>query len=162
MKKALLAVVGTLAGLAWLVSYRVTPEHVRALDVAAAAPAPDPATASPEASAPSPGPSAAPTASPTPRGSDGTFTGAAEPNFYGVVQVRVVVRGGRITDVQAVQLPSDRARSAYISEVAGPMLKSEVIQAQSARIDIISGATFTSEGYAQSVASALGQAHFGS
>ena len=157
MKKALLAVVGTLAGLAWLVSYRVTPEHVRALDASAAAPSADPAAPTPEA--PSPGATAAPT--PTPRGSDGTFTGAPEPNFYGIVQVRVVVRGGRIADVQAVQLPNDRARSAYISQVAGPMLKSEVIQAQSARIDIISGATFTSEGYAQSVASALGQAHFG-
>jgi uncharacterized protein with FMN-binding domain len=58
-------------------------------------------------------------------------------------------------------MPQDRAESAYISQVAGPMLHDEVIQAQSAQIDIISGATYTSQSYAQSVESALQQAHMG-
>jgi len=75
--------------------------------------------------------------------------------------VRVVITNGKITDVQALQLPSDRERSAYISQVAGPMLRSEVLQSQSANIDIISGATYTSQSYAQSVESALQQAHMG-
>jgi uncharacterized protein with FMN-binding domain len=91
----------------------------------------------------------------------GSFTGSDFPNRFGDVVVRVVITNGHITDVQSVQLPSDRARSAYISQVAGPMLRSEVLQAQSAKIDIISGATYTSQSYAQSVESALQQAHMG-
>lgn len=103
-----------------------------------------------------------PSPSPGPAGvADGTFTGSDFPNRFGDVQVRVVITGGRITDVQAVQLPSDRARSAYISQVAGPMLRTEVLQAQNAQIDIVSGATYTSESYAQSVESALQKDHLG-
>ena len=83
------------------------------------------------------------------------------PNRFGDVQVRVVITNGRISDVQALRLPTDRAQSAYISQVAGPMLRTEVLQAQSANIDIISGATYTSESYAQSVETALQQAHRG-
>ena len=75
--------------------------------------------------------------------------------------MRVVISSGRITDVQAVQLPTDRAQSAYISQQAGPLLRTEALQAQSANIDIISGATYTSQSYAQSLESALQQAHMG-
>jgi uncharacterized protein with FMN-binding domain len=77
------------------------------------------------------------------------------------VQVRITVAGGRLTDVQPVTLPSDRARSAEISQIAGPMLRDEAIQARSAQIDVISGATYTSEAYAQSVEDALRQDHLG-
>jgi uncharacterized protein with FMN-binding domain len=90
---------------------------------------------------------------------DGRYTGQDAPNEYGDVQVLVVVSGGRITDVQSLQLPSDRRRSAYISQVAGPLLHDEVLQAQGAQIDVVSGATYTSDSYAQSVQSALDQAH---
>jgi len=89
---------------------------------------------------------------------DGSFTGQDFPNFYGDVQVQVIVSGGRITDVKALQYPTDRPQSAYISSVAIPYLHDEVLKAQSAQIDIISGATFTSESYAQSVQSALARA----
>jgi uncharacterized protein with FMN-binding domain len=156
VKRALIAVAGTVASVAWLITYRVTPAHVQAAGADAAAPSPE------AVAAPTPGPSAPVAAAPTstPNGSDGTYTGAAEPNFYGTVQVKVTIKGGRISDVQAIQLPNDRSRSAYISQVAGPMLRSEVLQAQNAQIDVISGATYTSEGYAQSVASALSKAHF--
>jgi uncharacterized protein with FMN-binding domain len=108
-------------------------------------------------------PSAAPTPppSPSPTALNGSFTGSDFPNRYGDVQVRVVISGGRITDVQAVQLPTDRAESAYISQQAGPWLRTEALQAQSANIDIISGATYTSQSYAQSLESALQQAHMG-
>jgi uncharacterized protein with FMN-binding domain len=75
--------------------------------------------------------------------------------------VQVIISNGRITDVSALQLPYDRARSAYISQVAGPMLRDEALQAQSARIDVISGATYTSDSYAQSLETALQQAHMG-
>ena len=73
----------------------------------------------------------------------------------------MVISNGRITDVQAVQLPSDRAESAYISQQVGPWLRSEALQAQSANIDVISGATYTSESYILSLESALQQAHVG-
>jgi uncharacterized protein with FMN-binding domain len=78
---------------------------------------------------------------------------------FGDVQVRVTISGGKITDVQAIQLPFDRPRSAEISQFAAPQLHDEVLQAQSAQIDLLSGATFTSDAYAQSVQSALNQAN---
>jgi uncharacterized protein with FMN-binding domain len=70
----------------------------------------------------------------------------------------VVLNGSRIVDVQAVQLPFDHPRSAEISRQAEPYLRQEVLQAQSANIDVVSGATFTSYSYAQSLQSALDQA----
>ena len=87
-----------------------------------------------------------------------TIVGPAVSNRYGDVQVEIVVRNGQLADVEAVELPSDHARSQYISSVAGPELRSEALQARSANIDVISGATYTSEGYAQSLQSALDQA----
>lgn len=155
MRRALIATGLTIVGVAWIVVYRVTPH---ALGVAAG-PSVQSQDASP-ASSPAAIASAAPSPS-TPAAISGSFTGSDFPNRFGDVVVRVVITNGRITDVQAIQLPSDRARSAYISQVAGPMLRSEVLQAQSASIDIISGATYTSESYAQSVESALRQAHIG-
>jgi uncharacterized protein with FMN-binding domain len=110
---------------------------------------------------PSAAPTPPPSPSPSPTGLNGSFTGSDFPNRYGDVQVRVIVSGGRITDVQAVVLPTDRAESAYISQQVGPWLRTEALQAQSANIDIISGATYTSQSYAQSLESALQQAHMG-
>ena len=89
---------------------------------------------------------------------DGTYTGQDFPNDFGDVQVQVVISGGHITDVKPLQMPYDRQRSAYISQVAGPQLRQEVLDAQSAQIDSLSGATYTSYSYAQSVQSALDQA----
>ncbi len=74
------------------------------------------------------------------------------------MQVRVTLQGTRITDVEALHLPSDRERSAEISDFAGPRLRQEALKAQSANIDTVSGATYTSEGYRQSLQSALDQA----
>ncbi len=68
--------------------------------------------------------------------------------------------GGRLVDVQAPQLPSDRARSRPSASDAGPQLRDEALQAQSANIDTLSGATYTSEGYAQSLQSALDRAGY--
>ena len=81
--------------------------------------------------------------------------GPAVPTRYGDVQVEVDTSAGRITNVVAVRLPSDRSRSAEISTYAAPILHDEVIQAQSAQIDVVSGATYTSEAYAQSLQAAL-------
>ncbi len=120
---------------------------------------PTPATPTPTSSSistPTAPPSAATTPSPSLR--NGTYTGQDFPNQYGDVQVSVIISGGRITDVRPLQMPMDRQRSAYITQQAGPLLHDEVLQAQSAQIDGVSGATFTSQSYAQSVQSALDQA----
>jgi uncharacterized protein with FMN-binding domain len=159
MRRAVIAAGITIVGLAWIVNYRVSPHSLGA--IAALPPTPSPTN---PGATPSDTPAATPSASPSPSAPaavSGSFTGSDFPNRFGDVVVRVVISNGHITDVQTVQLPSDRARSAYISQVAGPMLRSEVLQAQSASIDIISGATYTSQSYAQSVESALQQAHLG-
>ena len=63
-----------------------------------------------------------------------------------------------VVDVESVQLPSDRERSRYINSIAGPDLRQEALQARSANIDVITGATYTSDSYAQSLQGALDQA----
>ncbi len=159
MRRAIAVTGATVVGLVWLLTYKITPPHLGAL--ANVPPTPSSGDASPS---PSASPSQTPLPSPTPSPkatANGVFTGQDVPNRFGDVQVRVVITDGRISDVQALRLPSDRAQSAYISQVAGPMLRTEVLQAQSANIDIISGATYTSESYAQSLESALQQAHRG-
>ncbi|HEV3095581.1 MAG TPA: FMN-binding protein [Candidatus Dormibacteraeota bacterium] len=90
---------------------------------------------------------------------DGTYTGQDVLTQFGDVQVKVTIAGGRITDVQPLQMPFEKQRSAEITQFAGPQLHDEVLQAQSAQIDTLSGATYTSEAYAQSVQAALDQAH---
>jgi uncharacterized protein with FMN-binding domain len=84
-----------------------------------------------------------------------TVIGADAPNQYGDVQVRVKVLGKRIVAVDAVTLPGSDARSQEISAVAGPILRRQAIAAQSARVDGVSGASYTSAGYRQSLQSAL-------
>ena len=165
MKRATIVTGVTIVGVAWLLNYKVAPHQLTALLPVSPTQGPgNPASpsASPTATAsPSVTPSAAPSPSPSPTALSGTFTGVDVPNRFGDVQVRVVISNGHITDVQAVQLPTDRAESAYISQQVGPWLRTEVLKAQSANIDIISGATYTSQSYAQSLESALQQAHLG-
>lgn len=81
-------------------------------------------------------------------------TGQAFDVGYGTVQVRITVRGHKILDVTALSLPSG-GHSSDISSFAGPQLRQEALTAQSAHIDAVSGATYTSSGYAQSLQSAL-------
>ena len=96
--------------------------------------------------------------SPTTAGTTRTVDGPVVANPYGDVQVRVTLRGKQIVDVQALTLPSDRSRSVEISQYAAPRLRAEVLQAQSAQIDLISGASYTSDSYAQSLQGALDRA----
>lgn len=87
-----------------------------------------------------------------------TVTGDSVQTRYGPVQVRVTVKNGRITDVTAVAYPQDNPRDQEINSYAIPQLKREVLAAQSAQIDSVSGATYTSGGYTQSLQSALDSA----
>jgi uncharacterized protein with FMN-binding domain len=102
-------------------------------------------------------PSTTTTAATTPGGTR-TVDGPVASNEYGDVQVRITLKGSQIIDVQALQLPHDRSRSARISDAAGPILRTEALQAQSAQVDLVSGATYTSESYAESLQGALDKA----
>jgi len=89
---------------------------------------------------------------------DGEFTGDPIEILWGIVQVKAVIQDGKITDVQFLQVPFDRARSVEISDLAKPLLKNEAIKAQSAQVDMVSSATMTSFGFRQTLASALAKA----
>lgn len=95
---------------------------------------------------------------PTPPYKDGTYTGSTADAFYGTIQVQVAISGGKITDVTFLQYPSDRSRSIAINTLAMPNLKQEAITAQSAQVDVVSGATASSQAFVQSLSSALSQA----
>ena len=104
-------------------------------------------------------PAAGATPAPTKAASkgSGTFTGAAVQYPFGQVQVQITLVAGKITDVVA-QMP-DQGRSGFISQSVAPILQGEALSAQSANINTVSGATYTSEAYAQSLQSAIDQAH---
>lgn len=89
---------------------------------------------------------------------DGTYTGDSVPTRFGNVQVQVTVSGGQITDVTPLHLTDRDGRSVQISNRAAPILREEVLSAQSANVRMVSGATYTSEGYLNSLQSALDQA----
>jgi uncharacterized protein with FMN-binding domain len=85
---------------------------------------------------------------------DGTWTGGAVQEPWGTFEVQVVIADGRIANVNLVESPSDR-HSTRINEVAVPLLTQAAISTQSAQVDTVSGATWTSESYAASLQSAL-------
>ena len=87
-----------------------------------------------------------------------TYSGPVVENPYGPVQVAVAEEAGKIVDVKALQMPTEHALSQEISQQVAPMLRTEVLQAQNAQINVISGATYTSESYASSLEGALRQA----
>jgi uncharacterized protein with FMN-binding domain len=90
-----------------------------------------------------------------------TYTGALVHTRWGPVQVRITVAGARIVAAQAVAYPNDNARDEQINGYAVPMLNGAAVAAQSAGIDTVSGATYTSDGYIRSLQSALDMAHLG-
>jgi uncharacterized protein with FMN-binding domain len=89
---------------------------------------------------------------------DGSYTGLVADAQWGYVQIKAVIQHGKITDVQFVDYPHDRSRSVYINQIADPELVSEALQAQSAQVDAITGATDSSYAFMQSLDNALSQA----
>jgi uncharacterized protein with FMN-binding domain len=89
---------------------------------------------------------------------EGIFLGPSVANRYGTVQVQVAMTAGKVVDVRAVQLPANDGKSQQISRQAGPRLKQQALTAQTASIDGVSGATYTSDGYRQSLQAALDHA----
>lgn len=174
MKRVLLTTVATVVGLIALLSFKTQghPKLAGSASLPAAAlpgssssaPASSPAsTATTTAAPPDPAPTAGtttPTAATTsavaaPR----TILGSAIQTPYGVVQVRIVVANKRITNVSLAQLTAYDGRSQQINSHAAPILLQETLTAQSAHIDAVSGASYTSDGYAQSLQSAIDQAN---
>lgn len=89
---------------------------------------------------------------------NGTYNGSVQDAFYGPLQVQAVITNGKISDVIFLQYPNDNRTSQYVNSVADPMLKQEAIQAQSAQINGVSGASASSQAFQASLADALSQA----
>jgi uncharacterized protein with FMN-binding domain len=161
MKKIVLAVMTTISGLVMLFSY-----HTSTQTVAATTPEEtDTGNTQSDAGTTTAAPSATPTASASSSASgsaaDGTYTGDAVETRWGTVQVEITVENGKITSADAVQFPSENPKDQQINAYAVPALNAEVVQAQSASIDAVSGATVTSGGYIESLQSAIDAAHLG-
>ena len=99
-----------------------------------------------------------PVATPTAAGVNGTFTGATASTIYGPVQVQVTIVNGKITNAVALMYPTRDFRSQQINQQAIPYLIQETLAAQSANIQGVGGASFTSTGWAASLSSALAKA----
>jgi uncharacterized protein with FMN-binding domain len=152
MRRAAPAVLATIGGLALLANFH-TAAGVKRLAGAV------PTTVATPASGSSPPPSGtgAPTTTATTSaaGAERQLDGPPVQTQFGDVQVRAITANGRIIDVQVLQMPFDHRRSEEISQAVTPMLKDEVLTAQSAQIDLISGATYTSDAYQRSLQAAL-------
>lgn len=168
-RRGAIALLLTTAALALLLSFK-TPtdpslaasDELAAGSSAAATPAavapvvestPTAADATPAPDAATPAPAATPAADAAYR--DGTVTGAAIGIRWGAVQVQVTITDGVITEVTAVELPDGDRHSAQLSQRAEPQLRSSALATQGADVDIVSGATYTSVAYAQSLQAAL-------
>ena len=115
-------------------------------------------TGSATTSTPSSPATASPSAGTSSTGVTGTFAGSTVQTRFGPVQVEIVVADGKITNVKALQLTNDGGRSVQISNYAAPILRKEVLSAQSANVSSVGGATYTSEAYLSSLQSALDKA----
>ena len=123
--------------------------------VASAPPSTPTATPTPSATSTPTAAASAPAAAAPAAAAPKTVNGAVEQTPYGPLQVRITATGKKITAVDVLQSPNDRQRSVEINAQATPILTQEVLKSQSANIDTVSGATYTSDGYRQSVQSAI-------
>jgi uncharacterized protein with FMN-binding domain len=161
MRRAIITIGSTVAGLAALLAFKSHPvADASAAATPAATPTPTLATGhggvdgAGKATSASPSARSSAPASETTR----TLTGTVANTQHGPMQVQVVLTGTRITKVNVLQRTDDGQESNQIDSFAIPKLTSETLTAQSARIDAVSGATYTSAGYIQSLQSALDQA----
>jgi uncharacterized protein with FMN-binding domain len=167
MLRAILAIIGTAAGLIFLLSFKThstsavttPPAAIGGTNSGSADGSTPGATSTPGTSSPSSGTSGSGAGGGT-SGSAATktVTGAAADTMYGPVQVKITVKNGKLTAVDAVVYPQQDPRDAQINAYAVPALDREALAAGSAHIDAISGATYTSGGYISSLQSALDKA----
>ena len=156
MRRAVLTLGGTAAGLAALLSFKT--HSPAAAAPAASTPETSTAAASPTIANPGASPATASSGAPS---ATRTVTGSAAMTPYGPMQVKITLAGQRITKATVVQQTDDGTESQQIDSFSIPKLTSETIAAQSARIDAVSGASYTSSGYIKSLQSALDQAKAG-
>ena len=152
MRKIVVALMGTVSGLIMLFSYHTSLSGPGTLAV-------PPSIGASTTTSSSGGASAGGSSTSSAGGSATTVTGDTAQTRWGPVQVQVTVAGGKITDVTAVQYPNGNGRDQEINSYALPVLAKEALAAQSANIDHVSGATVTSDGYVQSLQSAIDQAN---
>lgn len=161
MKRIILWFMSTLSVVAMLFGYKTSTSTTNLDTVNSAALKPITLTSTPSpTSAGSPSSAKSPTSSPataTKTAVKKTVTGPVVQTQWGPVQVQLTTAGGKITGVSVLQYPTG-GRSDQINAQAIPVLVSETMAAQSAKIDMVSGATYTSNGYLQSLQSALDQA----
>jgi uncharacterized protein with FMN-binding domain len=148
MKRAPIVLAATAAGLGAVLGFS---PHSKAPTASAVVSTPAPASSSSSGSSSSGSSS---------RAAGTTVTGDAISTRYGNVQLKVTISGGKITNVQPVQLPSNDPKSSEISSFAAPQLQQSALTKQSASIDAVSGATYTSDGYKTALQSALDKAGF--
>jgi uncharacterized protein with FMN-binding domain len=160
MRRAILTLLSTVAGLVLLLGFKtsgtgaVTPA-VGASGTAAVAPSPS-SSSSPSAAAGS-GSSGSSGSGSSGSGTK-TITGNSTDTRWGPVQVRITLTNGKVTAADAIVYPTTNGRDQEINSYAIPTLNSEAVSAGNAQIDMVSGATYTSEGYISSLQSALDQA----
>jgi uncharacterized protein with FMN-binding domain len=161
MKRVLLSVTATVVGLVALLSFKsqghpissgILPSAGLPSTPASSTPARNGATTS---APPQPGSGSSSTSGAA--NASRSVSGAAIDTPYGIVQVQVQVQGSKITNVKFLQLTAFDGRSAEINNAAAPILLQETLTAQNAHIDTVSGASYTSAGYTQSLQSALDQ-----
>lgn len=152
MRRIVLAALSTVTGLVLLLSFKTHPTTPAAPTAAAVA----------GGAAGGSGPSGG-TGGGSAAGSAGaqTVTGDEAQTRYGPVQVQITVTDGRLTDVEPVEYPQDTPRDMQINSSAVPQLDQEALAAGNAQIDMVSGATYTSNGYISSLQSALDRAGLG-
>jgi uncharacterized protein with FMN-binding domain len=149
MRRIILWLFSTVAALVLLFSYRTSTNS--------------PATAATTtARTPVTGTTTSPSTASGSSGSSGgsrTYNGSVASTRWGDVQVTITVTNGTITDVSAPTYPSGNGRDQEINAYALPVLRQETLDAQSAKIDTVSGATVTSDGYIESLQAAIDAAH---
>ena len=149
MRRIGIATGTTLSGLVLLFSYSTSVNRLTA-----------PATASTPAPASTASATAAPaTGTATPASTTATYDGAAAATQFGNVQVRITVTDGKVTAAEAIDYPQSNGHDQQINSYAIPVLNAEAVAAGSAKISMVSGATYTSGGYVKSLQDALDQAH---
>jgi len=160
LRRVILAICATAVALVLLLSFKTHTQSGLGSSPAAALGSPAPGDGATGANS-----SAAPAASASPASSGTaaagvakTATGAAWPTIYGPVQVQITVKAGKITAVNTLEYPEETPRDQQINSYAIPQLNQETLAADSAHIDTVSGATYTSGGYIGSLQNALDKA----
>jgi uncharacterized protein with FMN-binding domain len=163
MRRIILWLLATIAALVLLFSYRTSTMGVGGDPTATAGAAPRPAAtgAGGDGDAGDAGTGTGSTGDSSSGGTaaGGSYDGSVAQTRWGPIQVRITVAGGKITDVSALTYPDGNHRDEEINAYALPILHDEVVQAQSADIDTVSGATVTTDGYRESLQAAIDAAH---